>query len=405
MTPHACARGPDFKPSTFNMRFPKPWHRKGRGWFITFDRQQIKLGRKRKESFERYQQLIAKPKKRSVPSDSLLAIIDVFLDWVQKHRAPDTYEWYRYRLQLFSERYPDLCARDLRPFHVETWADSYDQAVTSRRNYLRSVKRCMKWAKKQGYIDSNPIADMEVPAGEGKEVYLPPEEFAILRSFVRNDFFGDLIDVTYDCGCRPQELLRVTSDEVDLGNKRWVFSKSDSKGKRLSRVVYLPDTALAITKRLLMKHNDGRPLFRNSNGKPWSTDAVNCGFTAIQLRMGKTEMERRGETIAEEGIAALIPTLKATRNIKGKAVAKTAAELRCEAKRKLTHKRAAEVVPRYCLYSLRHSFATNALRRGVDPLTVAILLGHQDPSTLSKVYQHLSLNPEHMLEQAKRAAG
>ncbi len=71
------------------MRFPKPWHRKGRGWFITFDRQQIKLGRKRKESFERYQQLIAKPKKRSVPSDSLLTIIDSFLDWCEKHRAPD----------------------------------------------------------------------------------------------------------------------------------------------------------------------------------------------------------------------------------------------------------------------------------------------------------------------------
>ena len=45
-----------------------------------------------------------------------------------------------------------------------------------------------------------------------------------------------------------------------------------------------------------------------------------------------------------------------------------------------------------------------ALQRGVDALTVAILMGHKDPSQLAKVYQHLSHNPKHLLEQAKKAA-
>jgi integrase len=389
----------------FAMKFPKPWHRKGRGWFVTFDGRQIKLGTKRAEAFDRYRQLIAEPKKRAVPSDSLLAIIDVFLEWVQRHRSGETYEWYRYRLQRFSEKYPDLRAGDLRPYHVETWADAYDQSVTSRRNYLRSVKRCMKWAKKQGYTESNPIADLEVPAAEAKEVCVSPEEFTALLGWVKSGPLADLIEVTYECGCRPQELLRVTAKEVDLENKRWVFPRSGSKGKKLSRVVYLPDKSLDITKRLLLKHGDGGPLFRNSSGRPWTTDAVNCGFLAVQMRMGKDEMQRLGETIPEEGIAALIPTLQPMRRVKGKSVQKNAAELRCEAKRKLTHTRAAKLAPRYSLYSLRHSFATNALQRGVDSLTVAVLLGHQDPSTLSKVYQHLSLDPEHMLKQAHRAAG
>jgi integrase len=59
----------------------------------------------------------------------------------------------------------------------------------------------------------------------------------------------------------------------------------------------------------------------------------------------------------------------------------------------LTYKRARELAPRYSLYALRHSWATNALKRGVDPLTVAILMGHQDPSMLARVYQHFSLSP------------
>ena len=57
------------------------------------------------------------------------------------------------------------------------------------------------------------------------------------------------------------------------------------------------------------------------------------------------------------------------------------------------------------LYVLRHSWANHALTRGVDALTVAILMGHRDPSTLSRTYQHLTQNPAYLLTQAKRATG
>lgn len=384
---------------------PEPWWREDRqAWFVQINRKRHNLGKDKKKAWQRYFELMAQPQKRVIASDSLAAIVDAFLDWTSRNRSPHTYEWYRYRLQRFVERYPRLRADELRPFHVETWADDHVQCVTSRRNYLRSVKRCLKWAKKQGYIDSNPIADMEVPAAEGKEAYIAPDEFAFFREFVRSDSLRDLLDVTYDCGCRPQELLRVSAAEVDLANQRWVFPRSGSKGKKLSRVVYLPNSALAITERLLTRQNGG-PLFRNSNGRPWTTDAVNSGLLAVRMRIGKCEMKKRSEAISTDDINTLIPQLKPTKVVKGGVFEKSAAELRAEAKKKLTYKRAGELAPPFSLYALRHSWATNALKKGVDPLTVAILMGHEDPSTLSKVYQHLSLNPEHMLKQARRAAG
>lgn len=386
--------------------FPKPFFRKPRGlWYVQLDGRQINLGPDRDEAFRRYHRLMGEPRDQQPRSDSLAVIIDAFLEWTQKHRAADTFEWYRYRLQRFIERYPAIRAMELRPYHVETWADSYVQSVTSRRNYLRAVKRCLRWAKKQGYIDANPIDDLEVPAAEAKEVYVSPAEFSVLLENVRNRDFADLLEVTYDCGCRPQELLAVTAEHVDLANQRWVFSKSESKGKRVSRVVYLPETALEITSRRLLKVSDGVPLFRNASGKPWTTDAVNCACLAVQHRRGKAEMQRLGESISPEQIADLIPSLSMTRVSGGQTIPKTQAELRAEAKRKLTYKRASELAPRYSLYSLRHSWSTNALKRGVDPLTVAILMGHQDPGTLSKVYQHLALSPDHMLAQARKAAG
>ncbi len=59
--------------------------------------------------------------------------------------------------------------------------------------------------------------------------------------------------------------------------------------------------------------------------------------------------------------------------------------------------------PKYSLYLLRHSWATRALQSGLDALTVAVLMGHSDPSTLSKVYQHLAHNPDYLKSQAEKA--
>lgn len=385
--------------------FPKPFFKKSRGvWYVEINRKQINLGPDRAKAFRVYHELMVQPREQKVSPESLAAIVDAFLEWTHKHRAPDTYEWYRYRLERFVRMYPDLRASQLRPFHVETWADRYPLSVTSRRNYLRSVKRCMKWAAKQGYIDKNPVAFMEIPGAEHKEVIVSPAGFGELLRFVRNQAFADLISVTWETGCRPQESLRVEARHVDLANQRWVFHKSEAKTKRITRIVYLTDTALAVTRRLMFANPTGR-LFRNSNGRPWTTDAANCAFQMMQIRMGKEEMKRRGESISAQQVQSLIPALCQTRHRKGKAVPKTSAELRCEARRKLTYKRACQLVPRYSLYALRHSWATNALQNGLDPLTVAILMGHEDPSTLSKVYQHLSLNPRHMLDQAKKAVG
>ena len=93
------------------MKFPKPWYRKSRrAWFVTLDGQQINLGTRKEKALSRYQDLMAKPDKRVVPSGSLLAVFEAFLDWCQKHRAPDTYDWYRFRLESFGRSIP-ICER------------------------------------------------------------------------------------------------------------------------------------------------------------------------------------------------------------------------------------------------------------------------------------------------------
>ena len=249
---------------------------------------------------------------------------------------------YRDRLERFARKHPNLSTADLRPFHVQEWLDSFELSNGSKRNYGRAIKRCIRWAKRQGYIDRNPIEDLELPKGGKRETVLSPEEFNKLLDVTPSPEFTDLLNVTWETGCRPQESLRVEARHVDLVNQRWVFPESESKTD-LPRVVYLTDQALAITKKLTARFPAGN-LFRNSRGNAWNTDAVNCAFTAIQIRLGRKLLEqpqnqngrptdkRRKYFVDDDAVAALMGTLNP---LKQTGVAKTEAELLHEARRKL----------------------------------------------------------------------
>ena len=393
--------------------FPKPFFKKGRGvWYVEIDRKQINLGSNRDEAFRQYHQLMAQPRPKQVAADSVLGLIDAFLDWCSKHRAPDTYRWYHDRLQEFARRIePTLTVAQFRPYHVQQWVDAREGwSDGSRRNAIRAVKRAFKWAEEQGYIDRSPVAHMKKPKGGKREIIVSQDEFDEILGLALGRGFRDLVIVTWETGCRPQESLIVEARHVDLVNQRWVFQQSEEKSRSSMRVVYLTDRALDIVKRLMLTYPKG-PLFRNSEGQPWTADSVNCAFTRIQIRMGRLMLKATRKTgdkrrkllhVDEKDVAALAATMgREQRNGKSK----SAAKLRHEARQRLTNKAAMAAAPKYSLYALRHTWMNRLLTTGVDGLTVAILAGHRDPSTLARYYQHLSLNPKHLLDQARRAAG
>lgn len=387
-------------------RQPKPWYRKDRKvWAVTIDGKRHNLGRDKKEAFEQFYALMQKPKKREPIVDTTLpALVDAFLEWNFQNRSSATYGWYRERMQSFVSCHPKMTIEKLKPFHVENWATAPHRTVNTRRNLMRAVKRCFRWACSQGYLESNPLAQMKIPNGKARDIYISPEEFQTLLSFVTDSGFADLLKVTYETGCRPQESLRLEARHVDLEHKRWVFPANEAKVKSMPRIVYLTENALEVSKCLVERWPTG-PLFRNTQGKPWTPNSIGCVFERLLIKIGKSKMSELGETVDEKAIAKLTKTLNSIRISKSGPVEKTKSELRCEAKRKLTCARARQLGVRYSLYALRHSWATNALKRGVDALTVAILMGHKDPSQLARTYQHLGHNPEHMLEQARKAAG
>lgn len=190
--------------------------------------------------------------------------------------------------------YPDLLPEDLRPFHCERWADSRQNiSQSTRRNYLRSIRRVVNWAIQQGYIEKAPLKGMQIPAYERREVCLSREEFNAMLGFVDKDWFRRLCVVAFETGCRPQELLMVEARHFDSLNSRWVFPVNESKGKRQPRVIYLTPKAEEITRELVAQYSEG-PLFRNHAGKPVVKQTVASAFRRIRVLLGKRIMQERG---------------------------------------------------------------------------------------------------------------
>jgi integrase len=343
------------------------------------------------------------PPKPQPEGTSVLAVVEKFLAWCEGNRAAETYEWYRWRLQLFADSLADktLTVEELKHYHLDELLTQHpDWASGMKHGACRAIMRALRWAKKKGYIDVNPLADYEKPSPGKRTVVISPGRFQEILALTPSSGFRDLLEVTWETGCRPQESLAVEARHVDLPNARWFFPPDESKGEEWPRIVYLTDRALEITRRLLMEHPTGT-LFRNEDGVAFTPFAVNCAFSRLQVRMGLRRMKELG--VAVEAI----PRFNRHRFADKAAldVARAKHRQRLADRKKKLHALAMQHAPKYCLYNLRHSWLDRALKRGVDVLTCAILMGHRDPSTISKVYQHVSQSPEYLRDAARRAAG
>jgi integrase/recombinase XerC len=146
-----------------------------------------------------------------------------------------------------------------------------------------------------GLIAANLIRSLEKPKAGRRDHVIPVEQFKTMCSLIRDDEFRELLTVCWETGCRPQEVLSVEARHVDATVGCWVFPVSKSKGKQQQRNVYLTDTALTITRRLMTAFPRG-PLFRNTNGRPRSAAAVNRRFARLRLALGRQKIEVLGLT-------------------------------------------------------------------------------------------------------------
>jgi integrase len=318
-----------------------PWQRNQDGcWYTTVGRKVVRLGSVDdpwdaiEDAYHREHAKGSKPAQLTVAW-----LCDQFLDYAKLHRADGTYHWYKFYLdEFFAAVGPKLLVDQLTPRRVNDWIQSRfgRHSDTVQHHAARCVVRAMNWAVKERLIDRSPLIGLVKPSPTNRETAITPAQFKTCLEHAKGPF-RDVLLMLWHTGCRPQELRLIEARWVD-GNKI-VLPALKSKGKKRRRVIYLNPTAAGIVQRLSAANPTG-PIFRNQLGNPWTKDAINCGFVRLRSKTG---------------------------------------------------------IDGLCAYALRHGFATEALKSGVDTTTVGVLMGHSNPAMVARVYQHLAQDDDYML--------
>lgn len=333
------------------MRQPKPFFRKfTQSWYVEIRGKQFNLGRDKKQAWAKYQQLMASPEELDAHSTTVVSLFELYLDWVAGNRAAATYDAARRYLTSFASTIPrSLVVARLEPHRITTWmTQNPSWGPTTRNDAISHVQRAFHWAVNQRILVRVPLPKLEdKPPRQRREVVYTPHEFSQILAAIPDDEFRDLLDFLWETGCRPIEARVLERRHVDLEKRIAVLPPSNNKTRKAERVIILTQRAVEILKRRIEAVGDGL-LFRNTRGRAWTKDSINCRFQRLKKKLG---------------------------------------------------------LDRICAYGIRHSYATEGLKNDVDPVSLAMLMGHSDPSMVAKTYQHLAQNHEHLRRQADRAKG
>lgn len=267
-------------------RDSKPWYRKDRkSWYVTIRGKRHNLGADKKQAKDRFNELMA-DRSPVVVSGSVWAILDAFLDWTKENKSEGTYDNYKAKLQAFKDGMPDCRVSHVNTLAIEEWLRSKTTWGPTMRNGMVTVlRRAFSWAVKKRVLPSNPMLGLEKPEAKRRERVISSDEYDAIRKLANDECFGDLLELAWTTGARPQELTRIEARHLDRDNKTVVFPKEESKGKKRARVIFPADDAFAILVKWADRFPEGTVL-RNEDEVPWTPFAIACRFGRMKKKLG-----------------------------------------------------------------------------------------------------------------------
>lgn len=187
----------------------------------------------------------------------------------KEHLRPKSQEAYAEVIRNLIRRLPPgLLLRDLAPEHLLEYVrnDSSVSVATLRKRY-RHLKAFLRHALKQGYLDKNPIEDVQPPKPEKKvPAFLMPDQLERLLRAIDADFelkyaddqarpgqiqwLKDLIILAVNTGCRLSELTGLRWSAVNFATGFLTVGKHTRTKSGHERSIPLTQDALEVLTRL-----------------------------------------------------------------------------------------------------------------------------------------------------------
>ena len=254
----------------------------------------------------------------------------IFLPWCDAHDIQRPEELTPRQVDAFSVALLDREGRNGRPL-----------SKFSVHAYARAVRGFLTWCAKEGEkVEARP----SLPRLPRRVLdVLSREEINALEGGAASERDRIIIRLLGDCGLRASELCSLEPGDI-ARHDRQAYIRVRGKGER-ERLVPLPP---ALLRRLDRYIRDTRPIDSRHDQ------------LFLSMRKGRSGDY---EPLTRSGLLQAIDT---------------AAE------------RAGLTAKRVHPHLLRHSFITNALRAGVNPLVLSRIVGHSSLRMIEQVYSHLN---------------
>lgn len=283
-----------------------------------------------------------------------------FLSWSRKVHSPRTTQSYESFLERFYQHVGDVDVAKLSPAVVLSWCPRFHGVV--------AVQRLTSWCHREArLLKTNPLAGMKKPRiGQRCRVLSRGEITRVLRG-CRSQLRAVLLAMRESLA-RPQEVrvfkwthLRLPGgrlfdlDNLVAGNCFFFLNKFkgvDRRGdwKRVRLIPVSPRLGRLLARLWGAGQDLDQNCFLNSQGEPWTPNAVRCGVRRLRARQ-------------------LVPDDGSGEN--------------------------------WVAYSLRHSGATELASQGIRDFVLAELMGHASTRTTAR-YVHVQ--PLTLSQIVKRSA-
>jgi integrase len=326
-----------------------------KAWFVNvYDskgkRQKVRLGETKTEALAQVSKMQAAGE--PLPHDGGFLFIHLADEWLsfqekRRDRGEVSRGWLARVLatiQDFLTVAKDLTCDELKPVIVRRWIDAKNWRPDTERTVIGVLRQVLTWGVDQGMIPANRLAGMKTPTPQPRDYVVSPLMHLRLMANAskRARFIIEALRLT---GCRPSEIRSVKIENIasDLGYFVLKDHKNAKHGK--VRTVYLSSGAKRLFRTVIGERKEGF-VFLDRDGKQLSRNCLRCMFRRLRTKLKTNEPVNS--------------------------------------------------------YSFRHTFATNALVRGLPIATVAELLGNSS-KMIEKHYGHLAKQPDHLREMMDRA--
>jgi len=269
-------------------------------------------------------------------SISLHSFIVKYLIHSKNYKAQSTYNGEYNTLNLFLKFTSNIDLKDITGGIIEDYKSTRVELKAVSINLELAYIRAMLYrAKDYGYLDQVPkFRLLKVDKLPPKN--LSPVDVKLLLKYA-SPYLKPMLVVMLNTGVRTQELLGLRFTDIDWKNLSIVVRSPKTKDYRIVPI----NKTLARTLRYLEKNYISPSSCKITARKPSHSNFIFCDYKGLQIKSIKTSFN---SAASSAGI---------------------------------------KVSP----HSLRHTFATNLLSRGVDIVTVKELLGHKKLET-TLIYTH-----------------